>query len=297
MGAPGLGLDGGGSATRWALSDAGGRIVAAGELPGVTGHLFDAAARGRFDSMAAALAAALPSRPGAVVAGITGLAAGTDLAATAIGLLSAALGVPAAAIAVETDIRIAFRALFRPGEGHIVYAGTGSIGLHIAADGREVRAGGRGMLVDDAGSAFWIGRRALDEVWRARDLDPAATSPLATALDGAIGGADWDTHRAYIYGGGRDAVAQLARAVAACGDPVALGILRDAGGELARLARALVARACARPVALTGRAASLHPAIEAGFRAAAPDLQMSLAAPDAAAAAARLAAGAEPAQA
>ena len=293
----GLGIDAGGSATRWALSDPGGRIVASGTLDGVTGHLFDAPARRRFAAMSATLARTLPTKPASVVAGITGLAAGTELAATAAALLAEALGVAAGRVTVETDIRIAYRALFRPGEGHVVYAGTGSIGLHLAADGREIRVGGRGMLVDDAGSAFWIGRRALDTVWRARDTAPNAVSALGAALDGAIGAADWDAHRAYIYGGGRDAVAQLARAVAASGDAEALAILREAGAELARLARALVIRAGALPVALTGRAAALHPAIEAGLRAAMPDVQMRLAAPDAAAAAARLAAGAEPAQA
>lgn len=276
------------------MSDAEGRIVASGVLPGVTGHLFDAAAQERFAAMAASLAVAVPARPGAVVAGITGLAAGTALAATAGAMLAEALGVER--VVVETDIRIAYRAVFRPGEGHVVYGGTGSIGLHWAADGEEIRVGGRGMLVDDGGSAFWIGRRALDVVWRGRDAEPGRETGLGAALDGAIGGSDWDSHRAYIYGGGRDAVAQLARAVAACGDEAAVGILSAAGGELARLALVLTARAGARPVALIGRAASLHPAIEAGFRAAAPGMQMRLAMPDAAAAAARLAAGAEPAQ-
>jgi glucosamine kinase len=291
----GLGLDGGGSATRWALADATGALVARGEGPAVSGHLFGEAARAAFAEAAAAIAAALPLRPDRVLAGITGLAGGTEAAHAARVLLAGAVSLPESAVVIEEDVRIAFHAVFAPGAGHVVYAGTGSIGLHIAADGSAIRVGGRGMLIDDAGSAFWIGRRALDLVWRARDGDPAFTSPLAAALDVAIGGSDWDTHRAYAYGGGRNAIAQLARAIAPC--PDAAPIFSDAGVELARLARALTARAGARPVALLGRAATLHPAIEAGFRATAPDVALTLATPDAALAAARLAAGAATVQA
>ncbi len=288
----GLGIDGGGSATRWAVADGAGQILGHGEVAAITGHLFADAERDRLASAMAAIAGALPGPVSAAVAGITGLAATAPQAGEARSIVARALGLQPASVRIENDMWIAYHAVFAPGEGHIVYAGTGAIALHIAADGRELRAGGRGMLIDDAGSAFWIGRMALDRIWRARDLDPAATSPLAAALDAAIGGSDWDSHRAHVYGGGRNAVAQLARAVAAADDPAARAILTQAGTELARLAVALIARAGDRPVALIGRAATLHPAIEAGFRAAAPGKQMSLANPDAAIAAARLAAGA-----
>ncbi len=293
----GLGIDGGGSATRWALADSSGRIVASGEVPAVSGHLFNAPERERFAAAAGIIAAALPQPATDVIAGITGLSATAPAAVEAAAMLAGALGVQADRIAIRDDMWIAYHALFAPGAGHIVYAGTGSIGLHIAADRTTVRVGGRGMLVDDGGSAFWIGRRALDLVWRARDADPGFASPLASALDAAMGGAEWDVQRPYIYGGGRNAVAQLARAVAAADDSMAREILGTAGGELARLARALVARAGDLPVALVGRAASLHPAVAAGFRAAAPAVRMRLANPDAAVAAARLAVGVAVAQA
>lgn len=293
----GLGLDAGGSATRWALSDAAGTLLAAGEAAPITGHLYAEAERARMREAAHTIRAALPHPPTGVVAGITGLSATAPEAAQAAAILAAAIGLPEPAVKIEDDIWIACHAAFAPGAGHVVYAGTGSIGAHLRADGTVLRVGGRGMLVDDAGSAFWIGREALSHVWRARDTDPAHASPLAAALDAAIGGASWDAHRAYAYGGGRNAVAQLARAVARADDAAATAILARAGAELARLAEALVALAGPRPVALLGRAATLHPAIERGFRQAAPHLPMRLAQPDAAAAAARLAAGAPAAQA
>ena len=285
-----LGLDAGGSATRWAVCDAAGGPLGAGELPATSGHLFRAEERARFMAMTEALAAQVGAVQ-AVVAGMTGLTAEAPEAAAAAEILAAGLHLPRAAVAVHDDLWIAYHAVFAPGEGHVVYAGTGSIGLHVRADGTAVRVGGWGMLIDDGGSAYWIGREALRQVWRARDFAPGATGPLAVALEKAIGGSGWNATRAYVYGGSRADVAVLAMAVAASDDPVAREILTRAGGELARLAQALIAQAGDRPVALTGRAAMLHPAIAAGFRAAAPDVALRVTAEDAALSAARLAAG------
>ncbi len=286
----GLGLDAGGSATRWALGDATGAIIGAGEVPAASGHLYGAEERARFERMAAALRGAIGAvEVTKVVAGITGIAAATPEAALAASLLGNALGIDVARVQIDDDMWIAYHAAFKPGEGHLVYCGTGSIGVHVAAGGSVVRVGGRGMLIDDAGSAFWIGRTALELIWRRFDDDPHAQGRLAAEIFAAIGGDSWDAARAYVYGGGRNAVAALAVAVARADDADARAILHAAGGELARLARALVRRAGVRPVALAGRAAHLHPAISEGFRAAAPDVEVTLVTIDAAAAAARLA--------
>jgi len=293
----GLGIDGGGSATRWVVSDGRGRILARGEVAAVSGHLFDEAARAAFAAAAGEIAAALPGPVERVVAGITGLAATAPAAAEAAALLAAAFGLGPASVAVHDDLWIAYHAVFRPGEGHVVYSGTGSIGLHIAAGGGIVRVGGRGPLIDDGGSAFAIARAAIGWVWHARDRDPDEDSPLGRALDAAIGGHDWDTHRAYIYGGGRNAVAQLARAVAAADDPVVRRLMGAAAGALAGLARALIERAGPRPVALMGRAVGLHPELLRAFAAAMERHPWRRVTVDAAAAAGRLAAGADAVQA
>ena len=288
----GLGIDAGGTATRWALCDAAGAIVDSGELPPFSGHLFNASERTRLDTMAAALRARLAGAEIAgVVAGITGIAAATPEAALAASVLAEALGIDAARVSIDDDMWIAYHAVFRPGEGLVVYAGTGSIGVHVCTDGSVVRVGGRGMLIDDGGSAFWIGRSALDLIWRHIDEDPEwlTQSRLAHEINIAIGGATWDAARTYVYGGGRASVAALALAVARADDAHARAILHTAGGELARLARALVRRIGEKPVALIGRAAAIHPAILEGFHAAAPELKVRLEQPDAAAAGARLA--------
>src|SRR5205085_638476 len=76
----------------------------------------------------------------------------------------------------------------------------------------------------------------------------------------------------YLYGAERGDIGRLALAVAktADADAAARGILRGAGTELARLARALTSRFGARELALTGRASRLHPLIVEAMRDALP---------------------------
>jgi N-acetylglucosamine kinase-like BadF-type ATPase len=83
-----------------------------------------------------------------------------------------------------------------------------------------------------------------------------------------VGGDDWACSRQFIYGQERGAVGKLALAVAATADrdPAAAAILHNAGCELARLAQALIKRFGPRPVAVSGRAAELHPSIVAAMR-------------------------------
>jgi N-acetylglucosamine kinase-like BadF-type ATPase len=199
------------------------------------------------------------------------------------------------AIGFCSDMEIAYLASFSPGEGYLVYAGTGSIGAFIDGDGQFHRAGGRGVLLDDGGGGFWIARAALRHIWRNEDEHPGRwdESPMARAVFDYIGGSDWALSRQFIYGQERGQVGKLALAVAATADkdPAAAAILREAGRELARLALALTNRFGPRPVALSGRAAELHPMIMSAMRGALPsDMKLSQSAGEAHFAAARLAA-------
>lgn len=292
-----LGIDAGGTAVRWAVCGRDGALVTRGESAPVTGHLFLPEARAGFEAFAGELGAAVADlRIGAAVAGVTGLTGDSPEAEAARGILSEALRLDPARIEVQDDLWIGYRAVFRPGEGHLVYSGTGSVAMHMRADGSVLRVGGRGILIDDAGSAFAIGRAALNLVYRRIDRGEEA-GPLGDALYAAIGGASWNEVRAHVYGGGRTAVALLARAVASVAeqDAAALSVLQEAGRELAVLARALIAREGARGVVVLGRAAGLHPAILAAMRAALPGVAVRIEIADAALEAARLAcAGARP---
>lgn len=299
----GLGLDAGGTQTRWVLADAQGRPRARGEVPGFSALLLDSTA-GRValaqvlqQLAAAVLAQAHPSQLRGLIAGITGLGepqgpAGQQLRT----LFTQHLGLAPRQVQVDSDIALAWHALYQPGQGYLVYAGTGAIAAFIDEAGELHRAGGRGPLLGDEGGGQWIARQALALVWRREDDAPGAwrQSALARHLFDILGGADWARTRAFMYGGDnaarRGAIGQLALAVGRAAheqDTDALALLQRAGRELARLPLALVHRLGPRPIAAAGRVLQLHPAIERGLRSALPqDLTLSLHQPDTALAAA-----------
>ncbi|RSZ58312.1 ATPase [Massilia atriviolacea] len=271
----GLGIDAGGTRTRWALAAPDGTILAEGEQGGLSAlQMGSDEGRARVQAGLAALAAAVlvHGKPQALRAGLTGF--GGD-GAQLRQWLAESFGLPEASVLLSNDIDIAYLACFAPGEGYLVYAGTGSIGAWIDAGGVLHRAGGRGVILDDGGGGFWIAREALRHIWRNEDEEPGRwrASPLAQAVFAQIGGDDWTLSRQFMYGQERGEVGRLALAVAASAeaDPVAAAILAQAGRELARLARALTARFGARPVVLAGRAATLHPLIVNTMRAELPD--------------------------
>ncbi|OEZ51723.1 BadF/BadG/BcrA/BcrD ATPase family protein [Janthinobacterium sp. MP5059B] len=270
----GLGIDAGGTQTRWALANGDGVIVADGAVEGLSALQMSSAAgrvavHAAFSRLCEAVLAV--GQPRAVVAGLTGFG-GDDVALAP--MLAELLALDAGDVRLGNDIDIAYRDSFEPGEGYLVYAGTGSIAAWIDADGVFHRAGGRGVLLDDGGGGYWIAREALRHIWRREDEAPGSwqDSSMAEAVFAQLGGSDWSLSRAFMYGQDRGAIGRLALAVAASAesDPLALDILQRAGQELARLALALTTRYGSRPVVLAGRAAQLHPSIAVAMRAALP---------------------------
>ncbi len=267
-----LGLDAGGSGTRWALAGTGGAPGRGGEAPGLSGaQLHSDDGRAQLAATLAGIAAATgPVR--ALVAGITGFDAAQAPAFAA--LAGQAFAIAPAAVRAMSDIELICHAAFAPGAGYVVCAGTGSIAAFIDGDGTLQRAGGRGPLIDDGGSAHWIACQALRRIWRAEDEAPGSgqASALGRAVFAHIGGSSWDCTRRWVQTASRGQVGLLARAVAAAADEdaAAMALLQSAGTELARLAQALITRHGPRPLALAGRVFDLHPAVEQALRAALP---------------------------
>lgn len=298
----GLGLDAGGTQTRWALARPAGEIIAEGNVEGFSAlQLSSDAGRERISTALAAIAAAVltAGRPTQAVAGITGFADDRERDSLAA-LIANALGIDRDAVQISSDIDIAYRDTFAPGAGYLVYAGTGSIAAFVDSNIKFHRVGGHGGILDDTGSGVWIALEALRHIWRAEDESPGSWRESAMARDifTRIGGSEWAASRAFLYGGGfennRGRIGQLALAVAATADtdPAARRILIAAGAELARLASTLVKRFGARPIVLAGRAAALHPLIAESMRTALVDgSQFSVRVIDAHHAAARIAAG------
>src|SRR5450830_973235 len=198
----GLGIDAGGTQTRWALADATGHIVAEGETPGLSAlQMSSAPGRETVRANFAVLSDAVlrHGQPRQVRAGLTGFGGDGELLQR---WLAELLSLDTVAITLCNDIEIAYLDSFKPGEGYLVYAGTGSIGAYLDADQAFHRAGGRGVLLDDGGGGFWIAREALRTIWRNEDERPGAwqQSPMARAVFDYVGGDDWAFSRQFIYG-------------------------------------------------------------------------------------------------
>jgi glucosamine kinase len=253
-----LGLDVGGSATRWSFSNNG--TFSNGETLGFSGHLSQPSV---FEKATKALSA-IATEVGnvrCVVAGVSGLSKNTEKAAQFERMLQEIFG--AEKQLVMSDIELATRAAFPENDGILVYAGTGSIAAHL--DEKEVlqTAGGKGVLIDDAGGGYWITVTALRQILRIEDARPGTgwSTQLGQCLAQRLGGTDWPVVRNHFYGLDRGGVALMALAVgeaAEAGDATALDVLRKAGLELGILAEQLMIRTGCRKIALAGRAASLH---------------------------------------
>ncbi|MBR7792995.1 ATPase [Undibacterium sp. FT147W] len=266
-----LGIDTGGTQTRWALATANEDIIASGTAAGLTAlQLKTQQGKQEFAQVFSDLAAAARSHGNlqTVRVGITGFS--DDMRAVILEMLTGILHMPEPCIRLGTDIEIAYLDSFKPGTGYLVYAGTGSIAAYIDEAGQFHRAGGRGYLLDDGGSGFWIAREAVRHIWRAEDECPGTSreSLLAKEIFKAIGGGDWDKSKDFMYHHSRGDIGKLALAVAACAntDEVAADILKRAGQELARLGMAMCKRFGNKPVVLSGRVLELHPFIAASCR-------------------------------
>ncbi|WP_232063732.1 N-acetylglucosamine kinase [Undibacterium sp. YM2] len=265
-----LGIDAGGTQTRWALANKDEQILASGTAAGLTALQIDKPeGREAVHQIFASLAAATGShgQVSSIRAGITGFGGDSQ---TLPEMLAECFDLQKQHILVSNDIEIAYLDIFKPGTGYLIYAGTGSIAAYIDADGEFHRAGGRGYLLDDAGGGFWIAREAISKLWRAEDENPGQwkNSEMAIRIFKLIGGNDWNISRDFIYHRSRGEIGKLALAVAsaAYSDPVAMSILQNAGKELARLGMAMCARFGSKPIALSGRVQELHPAIVESLR-------------------------------
>jgi len=149
----------------------------------------------------------------------------TSVAAEVRGRLTE-IGLDAPLIFESDLLATYFSGTHRP-DGYAVIAGTGAGAIRVE-DGRQVAvADGLGWLLGDEGSGFWIGRRVVRAALA--DLDGRGPSTALTALMLARLGVP-----APSYAGDREPVAAVVRALYA-GPPVRLarfaGLVFEAGGD------------------------------------------------------------------
>ena len=270
-----LGLDVGGTQTRWALATSTGEIIAEGVADGFSGARLVSVdeseiALTRLNAIADAVHRSRKNRRlSGLHAGVTGI--GAD-APRLVSIMVQAFDLAEAHVVVTSDAELIFRAVLAPSEGYLVYAGTGSIAAFVDEAGVLHRAGGRGVMLDDAGGGYWIAREALRRIWRREDEQPGAwrESPMACALFAIVGGDSSIFSVRFLMEKERGEIGMLAVVVAhhAHEDALAAAILSDAGLELARLANAMTRRYGERRIVVAGRASQLHPLIESAMRRA-----------------------------
>jgi N-acetylglucosamine kinase-like BadF-type ATPase len=240
-----LGVDGGGTKTRFALIDGDHRLVGEATL-GTTYHP-DVGIDGVRSVLArgvAEIANGAGIDPGCLAWSFFGLPAhGEDSAVT-----PALDAMPRAILGhdrftVGNDMVCGWAGSLAAEDGINIVAGTGSIGYGQRGT-RAARAGGWGEAFSDEGSAYWIAMQGLNVYSRMSD-GRLPKGPLHALINESLTlSSDLDLC-AHVYGAtarSRGELAQLSPLVtraAALGDAHALDIFRRAGHELARIAEAL----------------------------------------------------------
>lgn len=260
-----LGVDGGGSRCRARLETADGRLLGRG-LAGPASMRFG------FERARDAVMAA--TRQALAEAGLTDDAlkhiyAGIGLAGTGQRGARQALESwrhPFAGAWFEGDAYLAYLGAFGGGDGGIVIAGTGSIG--ITYQDHTVRVGGYGFPVSDEGSGADLGLCALRYALRTLDgrADPSAfakdvLAPFASDPAAII---TWmESASATDYA----ALAPIVTRHAADGDPEARALMHEAARHIADLVEALLKRGAPRVALIGGLADHIRPYMPAEITA------------------------------
>jgi len=240
-----LGFDGGGTKTECIALDAGGRVAGHGNS-GPSNPLrvgYEAACAALQLAAAAAVTSAkcASSDVRGICAGLAG--AGRRNVAEEM-LVRLARIWPGAAIQIVTDAEAALETAVGNAPGVVLIAGTGSIALGRNAKGELARAGGYGMWIGDAGSAYDIGRQATLAVARARDFAAPATI-LTEMILTTLACSAWDDVVEKVAAGPGFVFPRLVPAVMQAadeGDSAARNILTRAAVDLANIALVVIGR-------------------------------------------------------
>lgn len=223
-----LGLDGGGTKTAAAILDETKTPLGRGDgglcnIATCNDAILAASVRAATEE--ALRVSGLPSetRFAGVCAGVAGYTAKGRRADVACLLADS---VPAERYRIEPDFVIAWWGATEGEPGIIVCAGTGAVVYGRNAKGEACRADGRGFLLGDRGSGFWIGRTALYQIMRRLELGKPLKPFHHRLLEHISADAD-DDLVSWVYHDFQPAkIAELARFI---------GALADSGDKPARM--------------------------------------------------------------
>ena len=246
-------IDAGASSAKWTLkTDAGFR---SGVVGPITGHLFTPEAQAEvFAELDKIVSETGPVAK--IVIGITGIDNGTVVADKLTAYISEIFKTAKSNVQLMNDMELAYSAVFDPGEGVLVYAGTGAIASQVDKAGNFIRAGGWGFHIGDFGAGYSIGIAALRYITNLWDQgkDPFQDE-FGAAVMNFINCKVWPDLRIFIYGNGRSAIASVAPVVGTLanqGNEIAQLLIQDAGYALAELAQHIVNRTGATKIVAMG---------------------------------------------
>lgn len=231
-----LGVDVGGTRSKWAVA-VDGKLEQTGEAEPLKKHLFLEAETHSFESLCREIKILVPELD-RVSMGITGVLRNTEQQETAIRVISKVWELSLTGISVMSDIELSYASQFQDSDGILISAGTGSIAAFRDKSGDISFIGGKGYMIGDEGSGYWIGaegiRRSI-RFFEENDHDEA----LGSALKQFYGILNWREVLPIAYSAqGRSQIARAAQTVsnaAESGSKLAIEIIEIAVGDLARL--------------------------------------------------------------
>lgn len=248
-----LGIDGGGTGCRAAVSDAAGHVL--GRAEAGPANIASDPAGAAANILRAAEGALAAAGGGQIVAAGLGLA-GANAAGAADRLRDV---LPYRRVTVVTDGITAVKGALGAGDGVVAALGTGSV-FAVQRSGAIRQIGGRGLVLGDEASGAWIGRALVAAALRGVDGFSALT-PLLSGVLAELGGADGAV--AFSLGARPAEFAALAPRVLESGDLAAVAIMARAEADVAE-AVALLQGGEALPVVFLGGLGTVFAARMAG---------------------------------
>jgi glucosamine kinase len=257
-----LGIDGGGSRCRARIRDERGRQLS--EAQGGASNIYQ-----DLPAAFATIVATAGDAANAAGVSLTEVHAGLGLAGLITSVAAERLSnleLPFATTIADNDAYAACVGAFAGGDGGIVIAGTGSVGLAIIKGVRHM-VGGWGFALGDHGSGAWLGHHAVRRAALSIDglLQP---TPLIELVLETVGKdrlhlSQWSSEaRPKDYAGLAPLVFETARK----GDVQAMTIVIEGAAAISNLGRRLLARGAGRLCLIGGLAQAYPPYLDADVK-------------------------------
>jgi N-acetylglucosamine kinase-like BadF-type ATPase len=233
-----IGIDGGGTSTRFTLFDENGTILHTVKKDSV--HILNQEKETCIQRLKDGVSSLDPSCECVIAAGLAGYGQQEEVRHAIEDVCRQAFGTRRSAI--YSDVEIAIAGALNGEDGIVLIAGTGSIG-EASVKGKLYRCGGWGFQLGDEGSGFWIAEKMFHVFVEEADGRRGRTLLYNMIMDRLELDHDYDIITKYMKIRQDRAetakYAQLCYEAAKASDPAAIEVFQQAADELSHLAIAL----------------------------------------------------------